>query len=64
MPGVGAQGGSLKDISQQALIGDAGLLVNASRAICFASNGEDFVEAATTASKAYADEMKTYLAAR
>ncbi|MCR6720899.1 MAG: orotidine-5'-phosphate decarboxylase [Chitinophagaceae bacterium] len=43
VPGVGAQGGSLRDISQIAMIKDAGLLVNASRAIQYASSGPDFL---------------------
>ena len=42
VPGVGAQGGSLPEISEKALIPDGGLLVNASRAIIYASEGEDF----------------------
>ncbi len=41
VPGVGAQGGSLADISEKALIKDGGLLVNASRAVIYASEGED-----------------------
>ena len=61
VPGVGAQGGSLKDISELALIKDCGLLVNASRAVIYASGGEDFAEAAATVAKEYAQEMKTYL---
>ena len=61
VPGVGAQGGSLKDISEKAMTADCGLLVNASRAVIYASNGEDFAEAAAKAAKAYADEMKQYL---
>src|SRR5262249_36970189 len=44
VPGVGAQGGSLKDISEKAMNKDCGLLVNASRAIIFASNKKDFAE--------------------
>lgn len=61
VPGVGAQGGSLKDISQQAMIQDCGLLVNASRAVIYASGGEDFAEAAGKAAQAYAVEMASYL---
>ena len=61
VPGVGAQGGSLKDISKLAMTGDCGLLVNASRAVIYASAGEDFAEAAAAVAKAYAEEMKTYL---
>ena len=61
VPGVGAQGGSLKDISELAMTKDCGLLVNASRAVIYASDGEDFAEAAAVAAKAYAAEMDTYL---
>lgn len=61
VPGVGAQGGSLKDISEKALISDCGLLVNVSRAIIYASSGEDFAEAAGEVAKEYAEEMKGYL---
>ena len=61
VPGVGAQGGSLKEISEKAMIGDCGLLVNASRAIIYASNVKDFTDAAAKVAKAYADEMKEYL---
>lgn len=61
VPGVGAQGGSLKDISEKAMIKDCGLLVNVSRAIIYASDGEDFTDAAQQLAKEYADEMKLYL---
>lgn len=61
VPGVGAQGGSLKDISQIAMNKDCGLLVNASRAVIYASQGEDFAEKAAAVSKEYAAEMSTYL---
>lgn len=61
VPGVGAQGGSLKEISEKALTKDCGLLVNASRAIIYASNGEDFAEAAAAVAKEYAEEMQQYL---
>ena len=61
VPGVGAQGGSLKEISEKALNPDGGLLVNASRAIIYASSGEDFAEKAGEAALSYADEMRGYL---
>ena len=61
VPGIGAQGGSLKDISQIALIKDCGLLVNASRAIIYASNSEDFADEASIIAQRYADEMSIYL---
>jgi orotidine-5'-phosphate decarboxylase len=61
VPGVGAQGGSLKEISDKAMNKEVGLLVNASRAVIFASSGEDFAEAATRVAAGYHQEMKTYL---
>jgi orotidine-5'-phosphate decarboxylase len=61
VPGVGAQGGSLEEISKQAMNKEVGLLVNASRAVIFASAGEDFEEAATAAAGAYHREMRGYL---
>jgi orotidine-5'-phosphate decarboxylase len=61
VPGVGAQGGSLKDISEKAMNKDIGLLVNASRAIIYASGGEDFAEKARAMSIAYQQEMAQYL---
>lgn len=61
VPGVGAQGGSLKDISEKAMTEDCGLLVAASRAIIYASGGEDFAEAASAVAREYAHEMRSYL---
>jgi len=61
VPGVGAQGGSLRDISEKAMNKDCGLLVNASRAIIYASGGGDFAESAGDIARAYRAEMKGYL---
>ena len=62
VPGVGAQGGSLKDISEKAMIkGEVGLLVNASRAIIYASEKDDFAEEARAIAEQYQYEMKGYL---
>lgn len=63
VPGVGAQGGSLKDISRQALIPDGGILVNASRAIIYASEKEDFAAEAKAIAHQYQAEMRSYLTA-
>jgi orotidine-5'-phosphate decarboxylase len=46
VPGVGAQGGSLADVCQYGMTKDCGLIVNASRSIIYAGNGEDFADAA------------------
>ena len=61
VPGVGAQGGSLAEISQKAMNKDVGLLVNVSRDIIFASAGTDFAAIARERASAYANEMANYL---
>jgi orotidine-5'-phosphate decarboxylase len=48
VPGVGAQGGSLEEVCKYGITKDCGLLVNSSRGIIYASNGEDFADAART----------------
>lgn len=63
VPGVGAQGGSLKDISEKAMNKDCGLLVNASRAIIYASEKTDFAARAREVAYSYRQEMKEYLPA-
>jgi orotidine-5'-phosphate decarboxylase len=61
VPGVGAQGGSLGEISRKALIQDCGILVNASRAVIYASEKEDFAQEAAAISSQYQHEMASYL---
>jgi orotidine-5'-phosphate decarboxylase len=61
VPGLGAQGGSLKEISEKALNKDIGLLVNASRAIIYAGSGDDFAEKASEVAAGYASEMAVYV---
>ena len=61
VPGVGAQGGSLNDISEKAMNADCGLLVNASRAVIYASEKEDFATEAKAIAAQYQFEMKSYL---
>jgi orotidine-5'-phosphate decarboxylase len=61
VPGVGAQGGSLREISLKAMNKEVGLLVNVGRDIIFAGKGEDFAEVAGGKAKEYAEEMKGYL---
>lgn len=46
VPGVGAQGGSLEEVSKHGMNADVGVLVNSSRAVIYASGGEDFAEKA------------------
>ncbi|GAB4029449.1 orotidine-5'-phosphate decarboxylase [Spirosoma gilvum] len=61
VPGVGAQGGSLADVSKYGLTGDGGLLVNASRSILYASSGTDFAEQARAEAQRLQQEMAGYL---
>lgn len=61
VPGVGAQGGSLEEVCQYGMIDEVGLLVNSSRAIIHASQGDDFAEAAAAAAKKMADRMAAIL---
>ncbi len=61
VPGIGFQGGSLADVSKYGMNKDCGLLVNASRAIIYASEKEDFADEARAIALQFASEMKTYL---
>jgi len=61
VPGVGAQGGSLKEVSAAALTKDVGLLVNSSRGIIYASNDIDFAKEASQKAKEIQQEMMGYL---
>ena len=61
VPGVGFQGGSLEDISKYAMNKDCGILVNASRAIIYAGQGENFAAEAKIIAEQYHAEMKNYL---
>ena len=61
VPGVGAQGGSLKEVSRHGMNDKCGLLVNASRSILYAGNGPDFAEKAQAEAKAIQVEMERYL---
>ncbi len=57
VPGVGAQGGSLQEVCKYGITKDCGLLVNSSRGIIYASNGEDFAEAAAQKAKDLQQQM-------
>ncbi len=61
VPGVGAQGGSLQEVCQYGIIKDCGLLVNSSRGIIYAGNGEDFAEVAAQKAKEIQQEMSIEL---
>ncbi len=61
VPGVGAQGGSLAEVSKYGMNKQCGLLVNSSRAIIYASSGEDFAQKAKQEAKNVQQEMEKYL---
>ena len=61
VPGVGAQGGSLEEISAKAMTKDCGILVNVSRGIIFASDKKDFADESKKLARAYQSEMNEYL---
>ncbi|HEV8080903.1 MAG TPA: orotidine-5'-phosphate decarboxylase [Chitinophagaceae bacterium] len=61
VPGVGFQGGNLKEISKHLLTKDCGLLVNVSRAIIYAGEDEDFAAEARAIALQYQSEMEKYL---
>jgi len=61
VPGVGAQGGNLQEVCQYGMTEDCGLIVNASRSIIYASNGEDFADDARAEALKMQQEMQVEL---
>ncbi|SRR5690606_11373845 len=61
VPGVGAQGGSLKEVCKFGLNKNTGLLINSSRGIIYASNQEDFAQKARENALEMQQEMKEIL---
>jgi orotidine-5'-phosphate decarboxylase len=61
VPGIGAQGGSLKDVAKYGMNSRCGLLVNSSRGIIFADNSEKFDIVAAEKASEIQVEMEGYL---
>ncbi len=61
VPGVGAQGGSLKEISRNGMNKQCGLIVNSSRSIIYADVTEKFDEVAREKALEIRREMSSYL---
>jgi orotidine-5'-phosphate decarboxylase len=61
VPGVGAQGGSLKEVSKFGMNSKCGLLVNSSRGIIFADSGKNFDSIAGEKAHELQIEMEQYL---
>ncbi len=61
VPGVGAQGGSAKDVVTSGQNADgSGLMINSSRGILYASGDSDFASAAATAARDLRDEINLH----
>ena len=61
VPGVGVQGGNLKEVCGYGLNDQCGLLINSSRGIIYASNGKDFAYQAREAALEIQKEMEQIL---
>lgn len=62
VPGVGAQGGSLTEVCKYGITANVGLLINSSRGIIYASQGEDFANAARHKAAELQKQMREELA--
>ncbi len=61
VPGVGAQGGDVRAVVSNARNRDGdGLVISSSRAILYASKGEDYADAAANAARTLRDEINLY----
>jgi orotidine-5'-phosphate decarboxylase len=61
VPGIGAQGGNLKDVAKYGMNSDCGLLVNSSRSIIYASSGHDFADKARVEARRLQHQMADIL---
>lgn len=61
IPGVGAQGGDLKETFKNGANKDVGLLVNSSRSIIYAGDGEDFIKCSYNEARRLQQEMQILL---
>jgi orotidine-5'-phosphate decarboxylase len=64
VPGVGTQGGSLKEVCQYGMTKNVGLLVNSSRGIIYASDQENFAQVSAEKAKELQQEMSLELKKR
>ena len=61
IPGIGAQGGDLKETFKNGANKDVGLLVNSSRSIIYAGDGEDFIKCSYNEARRLQQEMQILL---
>lgn len=61
VPGIGAQGGDVKTLVTAGKTADgAGLIISSSRAVLYASSGDDFAQAARRVAQTARDEINLY----
>ena len=61
VPGIGAQGGDVEAVVRYGQTADhTGLMINSSRAILYASSGEDFADAARIATQELREKINSY----
>lgn len=61
VPGIGAQGGNVQAVVEKGSRSDgAGLIISSSRAILYASSGDDFAQAAADAAMAQRDQINQF----
>jgi len=61
IPGVGAQGGSLKEVAENGMSDTCGLIVNSARSIIYADSSSDFAKVAGLKAKELKNEMAELL---
>ncbi|WP_149275130.1 orotidine-5'-phosphate decarboxylase [Pareuzebyella sediminis] len=61
VPGVGAQGGSLKEVCEYGMTRNIGLLINSSRGIIYASNKKDFAAQAAKEAEKLQNQMASFM---
>ncbi len=61
VPGVGAQGGDVATVCENAMNKDGGVLINVSRGVIYAGKDTDFAVRAGEAAKDYQQQMAAYL---
>lgn len=61
IPGVGAQGGTVKEVAEATINDEVGILINVSRGVIYAGEGEDYKEGIRKAAQQYQKEMAAFL---
>lgn len=64
VPGVGAQGGNLREVAKYGMNEKCGIIVNASRSVIYASHGSGFAQKAGESAKVLQSEMESILKSR